>query len=614
MLDERLARGWLYAFAPPPIVAPTQFAESEIILPGSANARSGPLRLMSYQREPIDAIADDDVEIIVLMLASQTGKSTIINAIMGHCIAANPGPALHISPTGGRSEEFVKERLNPLIASSPALRGLVGTSDDTRRGRGGVDSVSLKTFPGGLLAFASSYKADELAARPIKFLFLDEVDRFAKSAGVEGDPIGLAIKRTKTFEDVGRKIVIVSTPTTRMGSRIGAWFARGDQRRFHVTCSDCGHFAPFAFEALKWEPGKPTTAHMFCEGCGVVIDEPKRRVMVEQGKWVATATGERGIRSYHLDELSSLFSTMASVAQQYEDATTPEEKQVFYNTALARIYDASTEVELRPSDLQQRAEVIAPPYAATFLFVSAGVDVQSDRLECTFLGHHADQTFSVLNHFKLSGDTSGDAVWLKLDEAMGATFPTKDGRSLPVIVQAVDSGFNADQVLKYVQNQRRKSRSCYATKGVGGFDQLPIRRGGRLRGQLGLILVGVDAMKLTLQKALALQDDTSPGYIRLPSHLDEDYFEGLASEELRVRYVKGAPRYEYHRTVRRNEPWDCLVYATAIAKLVPPQRPKPTSTQQPTIRELGAKLSAASNSQPQAGAHVEGSMRINSFS
>lgn len=87
MTDEQLTRGWLRALAPPPIVAPTAFAESQIILPGSANAIPGPLRLTAYQREPVDAIADDDVEIIVLMLASQVGKSTIINAIMGHCIA-----------------------------------------------------------------------------------------------------------------------------------------------------------------------------------------------------------------------------------------------------------------------------------------------------------------------------------------------------------------------------------------------------------------------------------------------------------------------------------------------------------------------------------------------
>lgn len=600
MIDEQLARGWLRALAPPPIVAPTTFAETQIILPGSANAIPGPLRLTAYQREPIDAIADDDVEIVVLMLASQTGKSTVINGIMGHCIAGDPGPMLHVSPTGARSEEFVRERFDPLVASSPALRALIGTGQENRKGKsGGTDSLSAKTFPGGQLSFASSFKADELAARAIKFLFLDEIDRFATSAGVEGDPINLAIKRTKTFEGKGRKIVIVSTPTSRMGSRINQWFLRGDQRRFVVKCPDCGHAAPLAFENLKWDQGKPETAHLVCDDCGVVLDEATRRSMIENGAWEATATGERGIRSYHLTELSSLFSTLASVAQNFEAATTPEAKQVFYNTTLAQVYDAGTEVELSSSELQQRAEKIAPPYAADIVFVSAGVDVQADRLECTFLAHHVDQTLSVLNHVKLAGDTSGDAVWRELDAAMAATFAIADGRMLPVQIQAVDSGFNADRVLAFVQSQRRKSRAAHAVKGMGGFDRMPLARGGRLKGQMGLLIVGVDSMKLSVQKALA-SDDSTPGFIRLPDHLDSDYFDGLASEELRVRYVKGSPRYEYHRTVKRNEPLDCLVYAAAIARhpsaRVASKPPAPTQPR-PSVSELAQKMAALSNQQ-----------------
>jgi phage terminase large subunit GpA-like protein len=66
--------------------------------------------------------------------------------------------------------------------------------------------------------------------------------------------------------------------------------------------------------------------------------------------------------------------------------------------------------------------------------------------------------------------------------------------------------------------------------------------------------------------------EMGPGYIRLPSHLPSEYFDGLASEELRVRYVKGAPRHEYHRTYRQNEPFDCLIYAVAIAKAVDVQK------------------------------------------
>ncbi len=597
MTDAQLALSWLGAFAPPPAIAPSAFAESEIILPSSANAIPGPLRLASYQRELVDAVAADDAEIIVFMLSSQVGKSLSVDAQLLHSIACAPGPMLHVSPTGARSEEFVRDRFDPLVGSSPTLRKLIGAGRNTRKGStGGANSLASKSFPGGQLNFASSHKPDELAARAIKNLFLDEVDRFAQSAGVEGCPIALAIKRTKTFEGKGRKVVIVSTPTTRTVSRISEWFLKGDQRRFMVTCTekDCGQVGPLMFKNLHWKDGEPETAFLSCDGCGVEINEAKRRELIENGEWVATAKGEPGVRSYHLNELASKFSTMESVARQAEAAKTPLQKQAFYNTALAEVFDAGTEVELNSSELQQRAEPIVAPYAANILFVTAGVDVQGNRLECTFLAHHADATHTVLNHLKLMGDTSGNEVWQALDAALGTVFPLANGKTLGVATTAVDSGFSADQVMKFVHSQRRKSRTCLVVKGKAGFGEIALRWGGRLKGQMKLLLVGVDGVKHAVQKHLALQT-IGPGYIRLPDHLPPEYFEGLASEELRTKIVRGAPQYEYHRTYRFNEPLDCLVYAKAIAEAVPKVALTPP-TPGPTVAELTRKLVAAHNS------------------
>ncbi len=597
MTDAQLALAWLGAFAPPPAIAPSVFAESEIILPSSANAIPGPLRLASYQVELVDSVAADDAEIIVLMLSSQVGKSLSVDAQLMHSIACAPGPMLHVSPTGARSEEFVRDRFDPLVGLSPTLRKLIGTGQNTRKGStGGVNSRASKSFPGGQLNFASSHKPDELAARAIKYLFLDEVDRFAQSAGIEGCPIQLALKRTKTFEGKGRKVIIVSTPTTRTVSRINEWYLRGDQRKFMVACAekDCGHVGPLMFKNLHWKDGAPETAFMSCDGCGVEINEAKRCALIENGEWQATAKGEKGVRSYHLNELASKFSTMESVAKQAEAAKTPLQKQAFYNTALAEVFDAGTEVELSSSELQQRAEPIAAPYAANALFITAGVDVQGNRLECTFLAHHADATHSVLNHLKIMGDTSSDAVWRALDVALGEAFMLSNGKTLGVATTAVDSGFSADQVMKFVHSQRRKSRACFAVKGKSGFGEPALKWGGRLKGQMKLLLVGVDGVKHAVQKHLAMQT-IGPGYIRLPDHLPLEYFEGLASEELRTKIVRGAPQYLYHRTHRENEPLDCLVYAKAIAETVPKVALTPP-TPGPSVKESAAKLHAAHNS------------------
>jgi phage terminase large subunit GpA-like protein len=594
VIDEQLARAWLSAFRPPERIKPSDFAEAQIVMP-AANSLPGVLRLAKYQRDLIDSVADPEVEIIAMQLSSQVGKSLSVDCMIAYFIAVDPAAALHVSPTSQRADEYVRDRLDPIINSSPALRKLVGTGHGTRKGStGGANSLSTKSYPGGQINFASSFKSDELAARSVRYVLLDEVDRFATSASNgEGSPIDLAIKRTTTFKGKNRKIILVSTPTSRTGSRINEWFERGDKRHFFVTCKDCAHAAPFEFSNLKWADEKPETASLSCPECGCVIDEAKRREMLKHGVWLPTAVGEPGIRSFKLNELSSMFSDMETVARSYDAAKTPMQKQVWWNTCMGEVFDAGVEVELTASELQQRAEPIAAPYAENIRFITAGVDVQSNRLECTFMAHHADATFSVLNHLKLMGDTGGNEVWQALDVALGTTFPLTNGKALGIGATAVDSGFNADQVTAFVTSQRRKSRSCFPVKGRAGFDQPALKWGSRLKGVMKLLLVGVDGVKHSLQKRLAMQT-IGPGYVRLPDHLPPDYFEGLAAEELRVKIVKGAPRWEFFRVYKHNEPIDCATYAMAIAEAVPKQALTPT-VPGPDIKALAAKLHAAHN-------------------
>jgi phage terminase large subunit GpA-like protein len=475
-----------------------------------------------------------------------------------------------------------------MIAASTTLRKVVGTGNGKRKGStGGADNLEEKTVPGGFIAFASSFVPDQLAARAIKFLFLDEIDRFTRSAGTEGDPVALAIKRTKTFEGASRKIVIVSTPTSRFGSRINEWFKRGDQRRWFVKCPDCEHSSPLSIDMLHAEESKPETAQLACDACGVLHNDRTRRRMVAAGRWEATATGEKGIRSYHLNELASEFSTLASVAQSRDAAKTPEQKQAFYNTTLAEVYDAGTEIDLSPSELQQRSTNYGPPYPSVLQFVTAGIDVQGDRLECTFLGTAGDQAY-VLNHIVLRGDSSADAVWNEMDAALGATFMTKDGRQLPIAAIGCDTGFAADQVIKFVLMQRRKMRRTFALKGVSGFDKPVMREGGRLKGQMRLHLVGVDNLKLSLAKRLSMEAP-GPGYIHLPEHLDAAYFDGLASEQL----VSGANKRgfvssHFEKIIKANEALDALVYSTAVASAVKPIATKPLPPQPSDAERLAA--------------------------
>ncbi len=53
-----------------------------------------------------------------------------------------------------------------------------------------------------------------LASRPVRYVILDEVNKFVDWSGKDADPISLAKARTRTWKR-RKKIVILSTPTIR---------------------------------------------------------------------------------------------------------------------------------------------------------------------------------------------------------------------------------------------------------------------------------------------------------------------------------------------------------------------------------------------------------------
>lgn len=600
--DRALLEKWQSGFKPPAILSPSEWAEQNIYLPAESNAEPGPLRLTAYQRGLVDAIADESADTFVFMLASQTGKSLSIDCALGYAMAQDPGPVLHVSPTEGKAVDFVRSRLDPIIKHSRVLRSIVGGGR-----KGGGNSLTHKLFPGGSLHVASSFKPDDLAARAIRWLFLDEVDRFATSAGSEGDPVALATKRTRTFRN--RKRIIASTPTAKNASRIAEWFSRGTQERFFAPCPECGALDYYRREQLHWEKGRPKTAHLVCDDCGCFINEQRRLRAIDLGEWQPTNENpEPGIRSFHATELVSKFSSLESVARRYEEAEkTPGGLRVFVNTVLAEPFDDGAEIKLDASELQQRAEPIAAPYPAALQMVVAGVDVQADRVEITYAGIAPDNVVYVLNHFAIHGDTSGAQVWRDLDAAIGnARFPTADRRNLPLSSVAIDSGYNTTQVAQFCADQRQKSRAVFAVKGVSGFDKPIIRRGNTLKGLTTLHLVGVDTVKASIHRRLSMQE-LGPGFIHLPDHLDPSYFDGLTVETLKTTFRRGYARQEFQMSARSgggNEPLDCLAYALAIATATKPPSAKPKH--QTSIADLAARLNARSNGSAQPGANFNG--------
>lgn len=178
---------------PPPKLKVSAWADNYRYLSRESSSEAGKWNTAraAYQREIMDAINDPAIQTVVVMSSAQIGKTEIINNIIGYFIHQDPAPMLVVQPTEKLAESWSSDRLSPMLRDSPALKNLV--QDPRTRDSG--NKILYKRFPGGHITMAGSNSPSSLASRPVRVVLCDEVDRYPASAGSEGDPVNLAIKR-----------------------------------------------------------------------------------------------------------------------------------------------------------------------------------------------------------------------------------------------------------------------------------------------------------------------------------------------------------------------------------------------------------------------------------
>src|SRR5690625_3726886 len=195
---------------PPPRLSVSEWSDAHRMLPETA-AEPGRWRTSRtpYLRELMDAFSDPLVERVVFMKAAQVGGSEALLNVLGYYVDQDPAPILLVQVSDGEAAKFSTERVAPMISDTPVLTAKVSSP----RGRGGGNTIESKDFTGGHLGIVGANAPSKLRARPRRVVLFDEVDGYPPSAGAEGDPIELGVKRTSTFWN--RKIGMISTPTVK---------------------------------------------------------------------------------------------------------------------------------------------------------------------------------------------------------------------------------------------------------------------------------------------------------------------------------------------------------------------------------------------------------------
>ncbi len=564
------ARAHFYALLarhtrPRPLTSVSSWSDKYRVLTSKGSGEPGSWRTdrTPYLREILDQLsANNATQRIVLMFAAQLGKTEVGLNWIGYVMQHAPAPMLVVLPTLEVRKRWVRQRLDPLLQESPIIRALF----DSRAKRDAGNAEDLKDFPGGMLVIGGANSPASLASMPIRYVLCDEVDRFPWEVGQEGDPLGLIDERTKTFPR--RKVLLVSTPTVKGASRIETEYEKSDMRQYHVPCPHCGEY-----QVLRWrhDDGRYGLTHndatgavyYHCKECGERIEEHHKPDMLARGRWIARHPGSE-VRGYHLSGLYSpigLGFTWRELWQKWQEAhgDTANLKR-FINTTLGESWEEQGD---NIEDLALLARLEEYPEKPPIKLITAGVDVQKDRLEMTVDGWAAGEECWTLDHVILPGDTAHPEVWEDLAEAM-----TDAG----VQYAGIDSGFNTSMVYAFCE----KRRWCVAMKGVTGMgrplieDEKKRRQRLRTRRKKGAPVepIGVDQGKVLLYARLKLLQPGA-GYVHFPSDaaFDDEYFAQLAAEKL-VTKIKGTrPFQEWVQTRPRNETLDCKVYSLAAMRL-----------------------------------------------
>ena len=328
-----------------------------------------------YLKRIMNCISENYISEITLMFSAQTGKTEAILNTIGRFIHLDPCPMMIVQPTLEMAKTFSKDRVTPMIRVTKVLRELV--RDPNKKDSG--NNVMQKLFPGGHMTFVGANSASSLASRPIRIVLSDEVDRFPKSAGEEGDPLGLAEKRTTTFWN--RKHIRVSTPTIKGHSKIEKLYKTSSKEKWNLPCPSCKEYQPLEWERISWEPPLEKV-FMSCNSCGTLHSEKEWKSEKQlNGKWIAEFP-ERKHKGFHLNELASPFRTWEEIKDDYVEAKDdPEKLQVWTNTSLGETWDP-----IRGDVVDYKLLFDTRiPYGAEVpdnaLILTAGVDVQDNRIE-----------------------------------------------------------------------------------------------------------------------------------------------------------------------------------------------------------------------------------------
>jgi len=572
---DELLRG----FEPPPDYTVWEYADLNRVLPATSSAEKGPWRTsrIPFAREIMHELSPaSKKKFIVFKKGTQVASTEILINTAFFYADVDPRPQLIIQPTIQLATRFEKQRLQPSIEACESLKGVFAD----KKSRDGGNTILQKDYPNGTLIIGGANSAASLCSMPIACLLLDEVDRYPLDVDGEGDPVELAIKRTTNFPN--RKVYIGSSATDEETSRVEKWFLISDQRYYYVPCPHCGEKQIIKWENIKYkgtDANKLWDIHLECVHCNGEIPEHYKTWMLDNGEWIAQ-NPDSDIAGFHLSALYSplgWFSWKDAIQTYLRSLGDPVKYKSFINTVLGEVYKSGVS-SVDPHYIQKRVEDYPAHVPEGVLVLTAGIDNQLDRLECSVYGYGARGEEWLVDYIVFRGDPAQDHVWNMLDDYLWTEFTHENGSRMTIAGSCIDAmGANTDKVYEFCRS--RAWRRIFPIYGKGGSGKQIVHKAVKSkRAGCYVYMLGVDGAKE--QFYMKLKNATpGPGFVHFPTSLPmltdnerkltPEFFEGLTAERVITKKVSGMPVRVWDLPPgKRNEPLDTAVYSVAALNIL----------------------------------------------
>lgn len=550
---------------PPENLTVSEWAEKYRMLDSKTSAMPGPWRneKTPYLKEIMDEFINYETEEIIFCKPSQVGGTEAMQNMLGYVIQQDPSPTLIVYPTDTLAESISKNRLEPMIRASKPLRKLYNENESSK--------LELQ-FDGMYLSLNGANSPSALASKAIKYLFLDEVDKYPGASKKEADPIRLARERTKTFTNQ-RKIYMTSTPTLQTGHIWQALQGADIEKHYFVPCPHCGEYIELKFSNLRFPSGdnldnseRADMAVYVCQECGCKITDQDRDNMIRYGEWREVRRNTKASKkvAFWINTLYSPFVRFSEIVKEFLDSKdNPDLLQNFVNSWLAEPWEDTklkTDADMvmdRQTDLPQ---LVVPSWAR---YLTAGVDVQETCLYWTIRAWGPYITSQNIAH--------GQALSFQdIESTMNTPYLTESGEQVIVSLCLIDSGYDSDSTYDFcatnsewampVKGASNPMMSHFKTSKINKVDSKAY----------GMNLVLVDGDKYKDMIASRMRKDNGKGAWMVYEGCDREYAEQVTSEH-KVNEKSGSrivQRWRPKHSHIDNHYLDCEVYSLAAADIL----------------------------------------------